>query len=255
MTSPQAILTGAAMALIVALTTPSSAKAQDVCAGLLRAYEENDQSILHTHAWESRDNTALQQTVREARLTRLILANQLNLTLMIQQGCAIPERPVSLCRQEPLECLGLSAQGIVQSAIVQGTINIDPGAPAADIYSQSIQLLSQTDYASAQAGFQAVINAYPEDPLAGHAHFWIGEIYMKHRDYHSAVAAFERSYEAFPNGGKAHDSLHKLGLSFAAMGKREEACATFERLTLRLSDAPSHIRESLPAARSKAGCE
>ncbi|MDP7540722.1 MAG: hypothetical protein QF726_09750, partial [Alphaproteobacteria bacterium] len=47
--------------------------------------------------------------------------------------------------------------------------------PVADAYSQAIQLLSQTDYVAAQAGFQAIIDAYPEDPLAGNAHFWIGE--------------------------------------------------------------------------------
>ena len=126
--------------------------------------------------------------------------------------------------------------------------------PVADVYSQAIQLLSQTDYAAARAGFQAIIDAYPEDPLAGNAHFWIGEIYMKQGDQQSAAVAFARAYKGFPDGNKAADSLLKLGLAFAAMDKMREACAAYERLTRELGSAPGHITDRLPVARAEASC-
>lgn len=126
--------------------------------------------------------------------------------------------------------------------------------PVADTYSQSIQLLSQTDYASAQAGFQAIIDAHPEDPLAGNAHFWIGEIFMKQGDHQNAAVAFARGYKAFPDGNKAADSLLKLGMAFAAMGKNREACATYERLMRELVSAPAHIADRLPVVRAEANC-
>ncbi len=124
----------------------------------------------------------------------------------------------------------------------------------AGAYSQAFQLLSQTDYAAAQAGFQAIIDDYPEDPLAGNAHFWIGEIYMKQGDQQSAAVAFARAYKGFPDGNKAADSLLKLGLAFAAMDKMREACAAYERLTRELGSAPVHITDRLPVARAEASC-
>ncbi len=126
--------------------------------------------------------------------------------------------------------------------------------PVTDTYSQSIQLLSQTDYASAQAGFQAIIDAHPDDPLAGNAHFWIGEIFMKQGDHQNAAVAFARGYKAFPDGNKAADSLLKLGMAFAAMGKNREACATYERLMRELVSAPAHIADRLPVVRAEANC-
>ncbi len=151
-----------------------------------------------------------------------------------------------------------SGDGVLGTVPAEGTdvavVTPSPEQPVADTYSQSIQLLSQTDYAAAQAGFQAIIDAHPDDPLAGNAHFWIGEIFMKQGDHQNAAVAFARGYKAFPGGNKAADSLLKLGMAFAAMGKTREACATYERLTRELVGAPDHIVDRLPAVRAEANC-
>lgn len=125
---------------------------------------------------------------------------------------------------------------------------------AEDRYQNAIRLLSQTDYAGAETAFQAIIDQYPENELAGNAHFWLGEIYMKQQDYQRAAVAYARGYKAFPDGNKAADSLLKLGVAFAAMDKRAEACATFERLSRELDAAPAHILDRLPEEQARLGC-
>ena len=150
---------------------------------------------------------------------------------------------------------------------VLGVIEIDEGGgveavvaippvemTAQDRYQDAIRLLSQTDYAGAETAFQAIIDQYPEDELTGNAHFWLGEIYMKQRSYQRAAVAFARGYKAFPAGNKAADSLLKLGVAFAAMDKRAEACATFERLSRELDAAPAHILDRLPEEQARLGC-
>ena len=77
---------------------------------------------------------------------------------------------------------------------------------------------------------------------------------MKQGDHQNAAVAFARGYKAFPGGNKAADSLLKLGMAFAAMGKTREACATYERLTRELVGAPDHIVDRLPAVRAEANC-
>jgi tol-pal system protein YbgF len=121
-------------------------------------------------------------------------------------------------------------------------------------YQSAIRLLSQTDYAAAEAAFQAIIDDHPDHPLAGNAHFWVGEIHMKRQDYKRAARAFARGYKAFPNGNKAADNLLKLGMAFAAMDKTEEACATFVKLERDHADAPAHVRDRLPGEWVRAGC-
>jgi tol-pal system protein YbgF len=121
-------------------------------------------------------------------------------------------------------------------------------------YKLAIRLLSQIDYAAAEAAFQAIIDDHPDHPLAGNAHFWIGEIQMKRQDYLRAAKSFARGYKAFPTGSKAADNLLKLGMAFAAMDKTEEACATFDQLERDHVNAPAHVRDRLPAERVRAGC-
>lgn len=148
---------------------------------------------------------------------------------------------------------------------VLGVIEIDEGGgeveaippvamTAEDRYQEAIRLLSRTDYAGAETAFQAIIDQYPEDGLAGNAHFWLGEIYMKQQNYQRAAVAFARGYKAFPDGNKAADSLLKLGVAFAAMDKRAEACATFERLSRELDAAPAHILDRLPEEQARLDC-
>jgi tol-pal system protein YbgF len=141
------------------------------------------------------------------------------------------------------------------AAVAPGAPQLAPAAVDPESrYQSAIRLLSQTDYAAAEAAFQAIIDDHPDHPLAGNAYFWVGEIQMKRQDYQRAAKAFARGYKAFPDGNKAADNLLKLGMAFAAMDKTNEACATFVKLERDHADAPAHVRDRLPSERARAGC-
>jgi tol-pal system protein YbgF len=165
-----------------------------------------------------------------------------------------PSSPKAAFARERLAELRRSEEIAPQPAPELGALPPAQPQPAADIYSQSIQRLAVGHYAAAQDGFQAVIDAYPDDPLAGNAHFWIGEILMKQGDHQNAAIAYERVYNAFPDSNKGADSLLKLGMAFAAMGRNREACATYERLTREFVFLPDHIADGLPAKRAVSYC-
>ena len=121
-------------------------------------------------------------------------------------------------------------------------------------YERAYELLARADYAGAESALRAFVDRYPEHALSGNAWYWLGETHYARRDFERAAVAFARGYKGFPEGGKTADNLLKLGMSFAAMGRVEEACATFAKLRGDRPDAPAIIRERLAGESARAGC-
>lgn len=121
-------------------------------------------------------------------------------------------------------------------------------------YERAYELLARADYAGAESALGAFVDRHPEHALAGNAWYWLGETHYARRDFERAAVAFARGYKGFPDGGKTADNLLKLGMSFAAMGRTEEACATFAKLRGDRPDAPTIIRERLAGESARAGC-
>lgn len=121
-------------------------------------------------------------------------------------------------------------------------------------YERAYELLARADYAGAESALRAFVDRHPEHALSGNAWYWLGETHYARRDFERAAVAFARGYRGFPDGGKTADNLLKLGMSFAAMGRIEEACATFAKLRGDRPDAPAIIRERLAGESARAGC-
>lgn len=140
-----------------------------------------------------------------------------------------------------------------------GVPEAPPPTPAAAAtpeseYERAYELLARADYAGAESALGAFVDRHPEHALAGNAWYWLGETHYARRDFERAAVAFARGYKGFPDGGKTADNLLKLGMSFAAMGRTEEACATFAKLRGDRPDAPAIIRERLAGESARAGC-
>lgn len=90
MTSPQAIL--AAMT-VTALLLPSGAKAQGVCHELLHAYETAAKQVSYLFVESTRDDSIRANTVRQLKINNYLLWQQINLTLLIRNGCSAPAKP------------------------------------------------------------------------------------------------------------------------------------------------------------------
>ncbi len=129
-----------------------------------------------------------------------------------------------------------------------------PVGDAQTLYQQGYGAVLQKDYAGAEGAFRALVNAYPNDPLAGNAQYWIGETYYMRGQYKKAADAFLKGYKRYQSGEKAPDTLLKLAMALAELGQKDAACSTFNELRTKYPGAPEHIREDASAQRKHFGC-
>jgi tol-pal system protein YbgF len=93
-------------------------------------------------------------------------------------------------------------------------------------------------YALAVSEFGQVIHAYPSDPLAGNAYYYLGEIDYRAGKYPSAVKDYDHVLDQYPANPKIPVShLHK-GQALLAMKDREGGIAEFRALILRFPNSP-----------------
>jgi tol-pal system protein YbgF len=129
-----------------------------------------------------------------------------------------------------------------------------PSGTAQEQYNYAFGLLRQTDYPAAEQALRAFIQRYPNDPLAANAQYWLGETYYVRKDYNGAAAAFAEGYQKYPKGGKAPDSLLKLGMALGNLGQKADACRAFARLDRDFPSAPANIKERASSEKQRLSC-
>ncbi len=129
-----------------------------------------------------------------------------------------------------------------------------PDGDAQTLYQQGYGALLQKDYAGAEGAFRQLVRAYPDDPLAGNAQYWIGETYYLRGQYKNAADTFLKGYKKYKSSEKAPDTLLRLGMALAELGQKDAACSTLNELRSKYPGAPEHIREDASAQRKHFGC-
>lgn len=97
-------------------------------------------------------------------------------------------------------------------------------------YSHAIDLTNQGKYAEARMKFEEFLKAYPKDPLAGNAQYWIGETYYSLNDMNKAVQAFQAVLDKYPRSSKVPDAMLKIGYAYDRLGDRAKAVDTLRNL-------------------------
>lgn len=131
--------------------------------------------------------------------------------------------------------------------------NMSAGS-AQDQYNYALGLMQEANYPAAEQAMRAIVQHWPNDPLAGNAQYWLGETYYARKDYTNAATAFAQGYEKYPKSSKAPDDLLKLGMSLTNLNQKVDACRAFGRLQRDFPNASQSIKERLSAERQRAGC-
>lgn len=134
-------------------------------------------------------------------------------------------------------------------------IAVQPSGQGAEaLYQEGLRLLNVGAFDEAGAQFEELIAAYPSDPRAGQAQYWLGDMHFKLGRFEQAATAFLDSFRNWPEGAKAPDSLLKLGMTLANIGKMEEACLSFSQLPARYPTAAPGLLRRAEIEGQRAGC-
>ena len=99
-----------------------------------------------------------------------------------------------------------------------------------DVYNMAYNDYLKGNFDLAVEGFKMYKEHFPASPLADNALYWIGECAYSQRRFEDAVNTFNELILAYPQADKVAAAYLKKGMSFAEMGRTEEALAAFKLL-------------------------
>ena len=121
-------------------------------------------------------------------------------------------------------------------------------------YDTAYAYLMQHRYEQSEMAFRRFIQSHPRDRLVADATFWLGESYLQRNRPREAAEQFLKISTEFTRSSKAPDALLKLGVSLAALGARDQACATFAELERKYPGAPGYVRQGVDREQRRARC-
>lgn len=133
------------------------------------------------------------------------------------------------------------------------TLDVATLTPEA-LYDASLQSVLRGEYQVAEAGFKSFLEKHKDHSKNGNARYWLGETYYVQHDFNQAASVFLEGYQKSPKGGKAPDSLLKLGMSLSQLNKTREACATFSKLRADFPKMPANLSRTLQRESANAKC-
>jgi tol-pal system protein YbgF len=143
------------------------------------------------------------------------------------------------------------------STFSQPMATLAPGGESSgskQAYEAAYGYLLQQNYAPAESAFEDFLKRYPNDPLAGNAQYWLGEVHFVKGQYKAAAGAFLKGYQTYGKSAKAPESLLKLAMSLDRLGQKDAACSSYAELTTRFPNAPAHVKSRAQSERQRAGC-
>lgn len=124
-----------------------------------------------------------------------------------------------------------------------------------ELYDTAFSLLRERRYDEAETSFQGFLDRYPGHALASNARYWLGESFYARNNFERAARVFAEAYQQNPKGSKGPDSLLKLGMSLAGMGKTDDACLTYAQLRKDYAEGFAPVLTRAVQEMDKLGCK
>jgi tol-pal system protein YbgF len=129
-----------------------------------------------------------------------------------------------------------------------------PGASAADAFARARQLMLGGDYDAAQGAFSDFVQAYPDDPKAPEARYWLGKTLAARGATADAAGAYIGAIRGWPKTTWAPDAVVELARALIALKKPADACSTLDEFARRYPKPPAVVAAHAGAARVAAKC-
>lgn len=135
---------------------------------------------------------------------------------------------------------------------------LSPQAPgprsAEDEYSADYRLIESGNYEAAEAAFRKFLAAYPKDKRVPDAIHWVGESLFQRKQYRDAAEQFLTVTKNYSGYRRAPSSMYRLGMSLAALGEKEAACATFQEIGRKYPNAAATVKSGVQRETQRNGC-
>jgi tol-pal system protein YbgF len=103
-------------------------------------------------------------------------------------------------------------------------------------YQAAFALLKDSQYDQAIAAFTNFLSDFPDSPLADNAQYWLGEAYYVNRNFPTALEAFQRVANKYPQSRKVPDALLKVGYCQYELKQWDQARTVLGEVTSRYAD-------------------
>jgi tol-pal system protein YbgF len=110
--------------------------------------------------------------------------------------------------------------------------------PLKETFQAGVRDYNAARYGVATGEFQAVLQYYPLDDLAGSAEFYLGEISYHQQDYAAAVKSYNAVLEGFSGSPKAPAAQLRKGFALIELGKKDAGIHELRQLIQRHPQTP-----------------
>jgi len=131
---------------------------------------------------------------------------------------------------------------------------LPPGNSPKDEFDLAYGYLQHKDYGPAADEFATFLRQYPTDRLAPEAQFWMGEALFQSQRYRDAAEAFLAVSTKYDTTARAPDALLRLGMSLAALGEKEAACASLGEVLRKYPRASLSVKQGVDREQKRAHC-
>jgi tol-pal system protein YbgF len=110
--------------------------------------------------------------------------------------------------------------------------------PVDQLYQSGLRDYNSAKYNIAASEFGDVIHNYPQDPLAGNAQFYLGEIFYRQSKFAEAVKCYDAVLEQFSGNPLAPSAELRKGQSLIQMGQKDAGVRELRTLIQRYPQSP-----------------
>ncbi len=160
--------------------------------------------------------------------------------------------------QQPLDLSALARGDAgapnAPAAVDQTQIVAAPSGDPQNDYKAAYELFLAGQYAPAETAFRQFLDAYPGDPRAADATYWLGQSLFSRGMYRDAALEFVNSHKLYPKSARAADTMLLLGKSLAGIPEQQAACQTFAAALKQYPQMSNALRQRVITEQANAGC-
>lgn len=114
--------------------------------------------------------------------------------------------------------------------------------PVKDLYQSAYRDYTGGHYALAQQEFEQIVQAYPQEDLAGNAQFYLGEIAYHQGQYKEAAKAYDAVLKDHPGSNKSAAAQLRKGDALVQIGQRNEGIRDLRAVIQRYPQSPEAVQ-------------